>query len=130
MATLLVVDDEQDICDLVVKRLVRLGHQVLAAGDAVTALALVQGQGLPDAAVLDIDMPGMDGFELLNRLRELRAGVPVLFLTVLWNAEVHQRIQAVAATHVAKPFTATSLSAGVLRLLCPANDADAFGSNP
>ena len=118
MARLLVVDDERDIRDLVVKRLVREGHEVLAAGDSTAALLLVQQHGGADAAVLDVDLPGMDGFELLVRLRERRPGLPALFLTALWSADVHAGIAAACAVHVAKPFTGAALAAGMRQLLC------------
>ena len=75
MATLLVVDDEQDIRDLVVQRMVRDGHEVLAADSGPSALDLIRECGLPDAAILDVDMPGMDGFDVLRELRR-RAGRP------------------------------------------------------
>jgi two-component system OmpR family response regulator len=88
MATLLVVDDEQDIRDLVVQRMVRDGHEVLSAHSGPSALDIVRECGLPDAAILDVDMPGMDGFDVLRELRVLRPGLPVLLLTVLWGSRL------------------------------------------
>lgn len=117
MARLLVVDDERDICDLVVKRLRRQGHEVLSAGCGSTALSVVQLQGMPDAVILDVVMPGMDGFDLLDRLREQRPDLPALLLTVLWQTDIHARMRAAGVTYVAKPFTAASLMAGVEQLL-------------
>lgn len=55
---------------------------------------LVRHHGLPDAVILDVDMPDMDGLDLLTRLRELRPALPALFLTVLWSGEVQTRIRA------------------------------------
>ena len=119
VANILVVDDEPDIVDLVVKRLVRQGHRISAADSGSTALALVHRHGVPDAAILDVDMPGMDGFDLLAALRTLRPHLPALFLTVLWRADVHARVRAAGGVHVGKPFTATELATGVQRLLAP-----------
>ena len=127
MTRLLVVDDELDIRDLVVKRLVRDGHEVLSAGGGAEALALVREHGMPDAAILDIDMPGMNGFDLLAGLRELRPDLPALFLTVLWGADVHARVRAAGVPQVAKPFTAAELAAAVRRMLA---GADAAGVAP
>ena len=124
MATLLVVDDEQDIRDLVVKRLVRDGHKVLSADGGLIALALIERHGMPDAAILDLDMPGMNGFDLLARLRALRPQLPALFLTVLWGPNVHAGVQAAAATYVAKPFSAAELATGVRWLLSTVHDLD------
>lgn len=117
MARLLVVDDEEDILDLVVRRMVQAGHQVLAADNAVLALALAEQHGAPDAVILDVDMPGMDGFMLLDRLRQRLPGLPALFLTVLWSGDVHTRMKNVDAGYLPKPFTATQLRAGVQQLL-------------
>jgi DNA-binding response OmpR family regulator len=124
MATLLVVDDEQDIRDLVVKRLVREGHKVMSADGGLIALALIERHGMPDAAILDLDMPGMNGFDLLARLRVLRPQLPALFLTVLWGADVHAGVQAASAAYVAKPFSAAELATGVRWLLGSVHDLD------
>ena len=129
MARLMVVDDDPDICDLVVRRLVREGHEVMSADGGTAALDLSQRHGMPDAAILDIAMPGMSGFVLLDRLRALQPDLPALFLTVLWPDDVHTRAQGVG--YVPKPFTAAQLVAGVRQLLAPACDGDAaHRSNP
>ncbi|MCA2216582.1 response regulator transcription factor [Jidongwangia harbinensis] len=130
MARLLVVDDERDIRDLVVKRLERDGHQVLAAGGGPEALVVVAEHGLPDAVILDIDMPGMDGFDVLDRLRELGPDMPALFLTVLWSADVAGRARTARVPLVAKPFTAAELAAGVQQLLGRAGTAVAPRTDP
>ncbi|BCJ49615.1 hypothetical protein Asp14428_10900 [Actinoplanes sp. NBRC 14428] len=109
MARLLVVDDEPDICALIARHLVRAGHEVICAHDGPTALAEVALHGPPDAAVLDIDMPGVNGFELLERLRATLPGLPALFLTVLWNADVLARAARHHAGYVPKPFTPAAL---------------------
>ena len=117
MATLLVVDDEQDIRDLVVQRMVRDGHEVLAADSGPSALDLVRECGLPDAAILDVDMPGMDGFDVLRELRLLRSDLPVLLLTVLWGSTLQNRVRAAEVPCLNKPFTAAQLATTVHTLL-------------
>ncbi|MEV4639898.1 response regulator [Actinoplanes sp. NPDC049548] len=109
MARLLVVDDEPDICALTARHLVRAGHQVICAHDGPTALAEVAVHGAPDAAVLDVDMPGMDGFALLERLRETVPGLPTVFVTVLWDADVLASAARYGAGYVAKPFSPAAL---------------------
>ncbi|MEV6599909.1 response regulator [Actinoplanes sp. NPDC051346] len=117
MARLLVVDNEPDICALIARHLVRAGHEVLCAHEATTALAEVALHGAPDAAVLDVDMPGVDGFELLERLRAAHPRLPALFLTVLWGADVRTKTADYDARYVAKPFTPASLCGAVEEML-------------
>lgn len=117
MATLLVVDDEQDVRDLVVRRMVRDGHEVLSADSGPSALGLIRECGLPDAAILDVDMPGMDGFDVLRELRAMAPGLPVLLLTVLWGSVLRDRVRAADVTCIGKPFTAAQLATGVQALL-------------
>jgi two-component system, OmpR family, response regulator len=119
MARILVVDDERDVLELIVKRLRADGHGCLAAGSAVEALDLVALHGLPDAAVLDVDLPGMDGIELLQRLREHRADLPAMFLTVLWDGVVVARVRDTGALYLRKPFTTESLRSALGSVLVP-----------
>jgi two-component system OmpR family response regulator len=119
MARILVVDDEQDVLELIVKRLRADGHECLAAGGGAEALDLVALHGLPDAAVLDVDLPGMDGIDLLDRLRELRADLPAMFLTVLWDGTVVARVRATGALYMRKPFTTGSLRTALDLVLVP-----------
>ena len=117
MATLLVVDDEQDIRDLVVQRMVRDGHEVLSADSGPSAFDLIRECGLPDAAILDVDMPGMDGFDVLRELRRLRPDLPVMLLTVLWGSKLQNRVREAEVSYLGKPFTAAQLASGVQELL-------------
>jgi CheY-like chemotaxis protein/two-component sensor histidine kinase len=68
--TLLVVDDNPDHRALLAELLRRRGYEVIEAQDASEALQLISGQ-TPDACVIDIGLPGMDGFELARKLREI-----------------------------------------------------------
>ncbi len=117
MARLLVVEDEQDVLDLVVRRLAEAGHTVLGTGSGAGALAIVDRHGPPDAAILDIGVPDMDGFALLDALRSRCPGLPALFLTGFCTGEAHERAMAAGALHVPKPFSMRSLRAAVNRLL-------------
>jgi CheY-like chemotaxis protein len=127
MARLLVVDDEVDILELVVRRLQPLGHEVRSADSAAAALASVERHGMPDAVVLDVSLAGADGFDLLEQLRERRPGLPALFLTVLWRGDVYDRIQAVGAGYAAKPFTVGQLQTAVATMLATAAPGAAEG---
>ncbi len=113
MARVLVVDDEPDIRELITLRLRAAGHTVVAASSPQAALAVVGEQGNPDLAVLDVDMPGMDGFALLRLLRTRQSDLPVIFVTARPGAEV--LVRATGGVYLAKPFTGAALRTAVDR---------------
>jgi DNA-binding response OmpR family regulator len=116
-ARVLVVDDEPTVRDVVVQYLRRDGHDVTEASDGDQALRLLDAQ-LPDLVVLDLMLPGVDGLEILRRLRAT-SDVPVIMLTAL--AEERDRVVGLelgADDYVVKPFSPRELAArvnGVLR---------------
>jgi two-component system, OmpR family, response regulator len=79
-ATLLVVDDEESLSEMVSSALRFAGYTVRTAADGVAALRSVKAEP-PDLVVLDVNMPEMDGFEVCRRLRRDGVDVPVIFLT-------------------------------------------------
>lgn len=79
-ARLLVVDDEPNIVELLSASLRFAGFDVATARDGTQALKLADSYR-PDLVVLDVMMPGIDGFEVVRRMRENQQRVPVLFLT-------------------------------------------------
>lgn len=83
MASILVVDDEQDILDVVERALIAQGHQVVTAADGREALGLLQAQS-PDLAILDIVMPHFSGIQICRYMRTnpLLSTIPILFLTM------------------------------------------------
>jgi CheY-like chemotaxis protein len=107
MATVLVVDDDEDIRDVVRVNLELAGHEVVAVGDGGAALDAV-GSVAVDVIVLDVLMPGIDGWEVLRRLKRdgsAASGVPVLMLTALGDQEDRLRGGIEGAIHyLAKPF--------------------------
>jgi type II secretory ATPase GspE/PulE/Tfp pilus assembly ATPase PilB-like protein/ActR/RegA family two-component response regulator len=117
----LVVDDQPDIRNIVRMALERsgLGLTVITAQDGVEALALVEVER-PDIVLLDISMPGMDGFEVCSRIRaDLRtAFLPVLMLTAHDAPEfVAKGFSAGTDDYVVKPFRRDDLVARVRRML-------------
>jgi DNA-binding response OmpR family regulator len=113
---ILVVDDEDDIRGLVRALLERAGHQVSEAPDGRAALRELYTSS-PDLVVLDVTMPGLDGWATLERIREV-TDVPVLMLTAR-DTEV-ERVRGLtggADDYVVKPFGRQELVARVEALL-------------
>jgi len=114
-----VADDDDDILLLVTTRLRRDGFDVVSAQNGTDALALVR-ERRPAVAVLDIGMPGLDGLEVLEQIREddELAGVRVLLLTAkAQESDVRRGYEAGADAYVRKPFSPTELSARVRELV-------------
>lgn len=113
---LLVVEDEEKLGDYLRKGLVESGFNVDLARDGNQGLALAR-TGNYDAVVLDIMLPGMDGFKVLQELRK-SSSVPVLMLTA--RDEVEDRVRGLeggADDYLSKPFAFTELLARVRALL-------------
>ncbi len=123
----LVVDDESNISDLLKVSLQFQGFDVETAEDGATALDIAKAYK-PDAFILDVMMPGMDGFTLLNKLRADGHDAPVLFLTA--KDGVEDRIHGLtigADDYVTKPFSLEEVITRlrvILRRVSPEESAD------
>ena len=103
VATLLVVEDERDIREVLRRYLERAGHGVLTSASGSDALAYLES-GAPDLAVLDLGLPDVDGLEVLAVAKSV--GVPVIVLTARSAVEDRIRgLQAGADDYVTKPFS-------------------------
>jgi two-component system, OmpR family, response regulator MprA len=114
----LVVDDERAVRDSLRRALELQGYQVDLAADGAEALAQLESDGEPDAVVLDILMPGIDGLEVCRRIRENGNEVPVLMLTA--RDAVGDRVaglDAGADDYLVKPFALEELLARIRALL-------------
>jgi two-component system, OmpR family, response regulator ResD len=110
--SILVVDDEPTITDVVSRYLERAGYSTRIAGDGADALRIA-GESRPDLVVLDLMLPGMDGLEVMRRLRE-HERVSVILLTA--KGEHTDRIIGLrlgADDYVVKPFSPAELVARV-----------------
>jgi two-component system phosphate regulon response regulator PhoB len=119
MHTVLVVDDETDILELVAFNLERQQYKVLTAGDGISAVRLAR-EKIPDLVVLDVMLPGLDGFGVYRELRAdpRTSGIPVLMLTA--KGEINDRIAGLelgADDYVTKPFSPRELLLRVKALL-------------
>jgi DNA-binding NtrC family response regulator len=110
---LLIVDDDQDLRSTLVSRFERTGAAVTAAGSAEEALVRA-AQARLDVALLDLHLPGMDGLELLRRLKELQPEVEVILLTA--HSSIETAVQAMkqgAYDYLTKPFRLADLEVHV-----------------
>ena len=119
MGRILVVDDNPQIARLVQFRLSREGHEVVVVHSGQGALDSA-GASPPDLIILDIMMPGMDGYEVLRTLKGHAdlAGIPVILLSGL--GEEHHIVQGLrsgAQDYLTKPFSPAELAVRVERLL-------------
>ena len=124
--TVLVVDDEPTIAEVVSRYLERAGYQAVATGDGLDALRLA-GQHRPDLVVLDLMLPGMDGLDVLRCLSDEEGPrTPVILLTA--KGEEGDRVAGLrrgADDYIVKPFSPAELVArveAVLRRVRPPSD--------
>jgi two-component system alkaline phosphatase synthesis response regulator PhoP len=116
MPTILIVEDERNLCDLIRDNLQEQGYHVLQAFDGPSALAMAKGAA-PDLVILDIMLPGIDGLEVCRRLRQ-DSIVPILMLTA--RAEEIDRVLGLelgADDYLTKPFSMRELKARARALL-------------
>jgi len=116
MATVLVVDDEPIVREVVVRYLAREGHRTLEAADGEAAKNAIE-RGDPDLVVLDVMLPGADGLEICRWIRA-RSELPVIMLTA--RGEEADRIVGLelgADDYVTKPFSPRELAARVRSVL-------------
>jgi two-component system nitrogen regulation response regulator GlnG len=104
VSQILIVDDEEAVCWALGRALTRDGHKVAVAPSAEEAFTLAARQR-PDAVVLDVRLPGMDGLSALGRLRELTADAPVIVVTAFGNLNTAvSAVEGGAFDYLAKPF--------------------------
>ncbi len=114
---ILVVDDAADTRLLLNLRLQRQGYEVLTAGSGTEALEIIQKEGLPDLVLLDIMMPGMDGFAVAQELRRM-GDIPIIFLSALSDTETKvEGLSRFAEDYITKPFDFEELLARIRRVL-------------
>ena len=114
---LLVVDDDAPIRRMLARTLSAEGYDVEAVADGGAALAAVE-RNVPDAIVLDVGMPGVDGLQVTRRLRAKGLRVPILMLTA--RDALHDRVDGLDAgadDYLVKPFALEELVARVRALL-------------
>jgi two-component system, OmpR family, response regulator MprA len=112
-----VVDDDAPIRRMLDRTLTAEGYEVRWAADGGAALASIESSA-PDAVVLDVSMPGLDGLEVCRRVRGKRLGTPILLLTARDALEDRVAgLDAGADDYLVKPFAVEELSARLRALL-------------
>jgi two-component system, response regulator, stage 0 sporulation protein F len=104
LGRILVVDDEAPVREVLTEYFATEGYAVESAGSGVEALTVIRG-GRADLVLLDVRMPGLDGVQVLRRIRELDEHVPVIMVTA--NEDVglaKETLKLGAFDYVAKPF--------------------------
>ena len=116
MAKILVVDDEPVLLETLRYNLARAGHEVRTAADGLSALTIARREA-PDLIVLDVMLPGMDGFEVCRTLRQ-ESPVPILMLTAR-DEELDKLLglELGADDYLTKPFSMRELLARVKAML-------------
>lgn len=122
MIKILIVDDEKPICDLIDMNLSAAGYSCTAVQDGLAAIDEVE-KGTYDLVLLDIMLPGADGYDVMDYIRPYK--VPVIFISA--KHEVKDRVKGLklgADDYLIKPFDVTELLARVEAVLRRYNKAD------
>jgi DNA-binding response OmpR family regulator len=126
--TILVIDDEKDLIELVRYNLEKEGYDVIAAGDGPSGLEVIRKHH-PDLVVLDLMMPGMDGLSVCQQLRsDARVGrVPIIMLTAkATEADRIVGLELGADDYITKPFSPREVVARVKAVLRRSNSQAAI----
>lgn len=117
MSKILVIEDDSGIRTGLVDNLTMKGYQTLSAADGASGIKLLE-EGLPDLVILDIMMPGMDGFEVCRQIRSKSLKVPVIILSA--RREESDKLLGLelgADDYVSKPFSVHELMMRVKAVL-------------
>lgn len=129
-SSILLVDDDPQLIKLVSANLKSIGYKVLLAKDTPSALELLEME-LPDMIILDIMLPGIDGYELCQRIREF-AEIPIIMLTAkVEDVDKVRGLKLGADDYITKPFNIQELLArieAVLRRARPSEESNALRS--
>lgn len=125
-ATVLVVDDEPHVREIVQLMLRRGGHRTIEAADGREAVETVRERRAEiDVVLLDVMMPQMTGHETLPAIRELAPGMPVVFFSGYDREEVAEHLEGpVHTSFLPKPFDHESLLAAIAAALAREGDPD------
>jgi DNA-binding response OmpR family regulator len=126
---ILVVEDEANICKLIVDYMSAHGFDATAVNDGPDALEYIRERGLPHIALVDLALPTMHGFELSSKLKAM-ADVPIIFVTSSSDTDtIVQGLRRYAEDFIVKPFELRELEARVQAVLARMPSLD-YASEP
>jgi DNA-binding response OmpR family regulator len=102
----LLIDDEEEMVDMVSTSLIAAGYEVVTASESLDGIEKAEAEK-PDVILLDIMMPGIDGYEICKSLKkqEETKNIPVIFFTALGDMTLRNKVDAVGgADYIVKPF--------------------------
>lgn len=115
---ILLVEDEDTVREVTRKLLEKLGYRVVTARDAEEGIEIFEGEGDSiDAVVTDVVMPGLTGIQMAGRLRELRPGLKVLFVSGYASRDVGESPEEPPEPFLPKPFTLNELAESLRAVL-------------
>lgn len=114
---ILAIDDDPEVLELITATFEDAGYEVMTSETAEMALNLMNDEGLPHLAIIDIRLPGLDGLSLCQRIHDI-SDVPVIMLTVVDDEDtVVKTIEKCAEDYMIKPFNPAELTARAGRIL-------------
>jgi DNA-binding NtrC family response regulator len=119
--SILIVDDDQNVLEVLEARLLSAGFSIFRAENGRDALKLLQDHKI-DLMISDMKMPGMSGMEVLGKARSLQPGLPIIFLTAYGSIpDAVKAVKAGAVDYLAKPFDGRELVYKLRKVLdeCP-----------
>ncbi len=117
--TILVCDDEKHMLRLIEFNLKRTGHHIVSASSGMEVLDILS-KDIPDLLIIDVMMPGMDGFETIRQIREHPAAqqIPIVVLTGRGQSNTREQAEALGiAAFLNKPFSPIHLKRTIEELL-------------
>jgi CheY-like chemotaxis protein/anti-sigma regulatory factor (Ser/Thr protein kinase) len=129
--TILVAEDDADLRGVLATSLTRSGHRVVQARDGAEALAAIERERI-DLIVLDLWMPNVDGFEVLERMKSIEAASLIPVVVVTGSDRTGSEVRALrlgANVYLTKPIEASALTEQVTRLLTDAAQASNVATN-
>src|SRR5271169_1472211 len=117
LKTILVVDDEREVCEIISDALTGQGHKVESASDGIEAVEKIKSSEF-SIVVTDMDMPRMDGMQLIEYIVHNHADIDIIAITGhLMRYKYTEVVEAGASDFITKPFTINELEAKLNRLI-------------
>lgn len=98
---ILIVDDDEEYCELMAELIDRMGYRPVAVNDGISALKQIDEQHFV-LALIDYQMPGMTGAQLLRRMRRKKIRTPVIIITGMDDQQVEEELQKLEAASILK----------------------------